>query len=134
MGWIRNFFNKPRSQSPPPDRTEQILRKHLDQDFVVFPMAEPNARLQDLGTLGKEYSVVFPPEFVAHVCGRFPGIHVEVKEAVWPRPTPYQVGPFWSFLYGLHTYTPSASSERWMRLDCVAEEFQETLVTSVHRS
>jgi len=89
-------------------------------------MAEPNAPLQDLVSLGDRYSVVFPAEFAAHIRGQFPGIYVEVKEAVWPRPKLFDVGPFWSFLYGLHTFTAAASSEDWMRLDYVAEEFQKS--------
>ena len=126
MGWNRHQFNEDRSASRNLDRTEEILAKHLDHDFIVFPMAEPEDSVQDLPALGEKHSVVFPAEFVAHVRGRFPGIYVEVKEAVWPRPKPYDVGPFWSFLYGLHTFTPSAHSEDWMRLDYAAEEFQES--------
>ena len=46
----------------------------------------------------------------------------ELKEG--PRPRPYDVGPFWTVLYAVHTYTSAADSEPWMRLDA-AEEFQE---------
>jgi hypothetical protein len=75
--------------------------------------------------IGKRYGVAYPEEFVAQLSGRFPGIYVEVKEDVWPRPKLYDVGPFWSFLYALHTFTPSPESEDWMRLDIAAEQFQE---------
>jgi hypothetical protein len=125
MGWIRDYFKKDRSSNPSPDRTVEILRKHLDEDFVVFPMSPPNAQLQDLAALGKKYSVVFPAEFVAHLHGQFAGIYVEVKESLWPRPKQFDVAPFWSFLYGLHTYSPSVASEEWMRLEHVAAKFQE---------
>ena len=39
-------------------------------------------------------------------------------------PTAYEVGPFWTFLYGLHSYAASEFSVDWMRLDFVAREFQ----------
>jgi hypothetical protein len=61
---------------------------------------------------------------VAHVCGRFPGLFVEAKERVWPRPEEYDVGPFWTFLYGFHTYTSAPESSDWMRLDMAAKIFQ----------
>jgi hypothetical protein len=113
------------SNAPPPDRTSEILGRHLDGDFVVYPMAEEPCTLDDLEKVAQLLSVEFPAEFAAHVCGRFPGIYVEVKEAVWPRAKAYDVGPFWSFLYGLHTYTPCATSADWMRLDHAAMKLRE---------
>ena len=68
------------------DLTEAILRKHLDGDFRVFPLAENQASPEQIESIGKRYGVVYPPEFIAHVTGRFPGAYVEVKEEVWPRP------------------------------------------------
>src|SRR5262249_44230490 len=119
---LRNPFSKSRSM---PDETEAILGRHLDGDFIVFPMADRRGTTAQLEAIGSRFGVHYPAEFVAHVCGRFPGIYVEAKETVWPRPKQYDVGPFWSFLYGLHTYTPTSESEPWMRLDIVAQEFQD---------
>jgi len=87
-------------------------------------MADTKTSTQQLKLIGAKNRVTYPSEFVAHVCGRFPGIYVEVKESVWPRPKKYGVGPFWSFLYGLHTFTSAPESDDWMRLDFVAESFQ----------
>ncbi len=109
-----------------PDLTEEILGRHLDRDFRVFPMAENNALADDVVALADRFGVNFPREFYGHVCGRFPGIFVEVIEEVWPRPKVFDVGPFWSFLYGLHTFTPCSDSEDWMRLDYVTYRFQES--------
>jgi hypothetical protein len=106
------------------DQTEAILGRHLDLDFRVFPMAEKQATPPDIQAIGQRFGVSYPSQFVAHVCGKFPGIYVEVKEEIWPRPKAYDVGPFWSFLYALHTYTPSAQSDDWMRLDKAAESFR----------
>lgn len=110
---------------PLEDRTEEILRRHLDHDFVTYPLAESAGSREDLKRIAKRWGVMFPLEFVAHVCGRFPGMFVEVREEVWPRPKLYEVAPFWSFLYGLHTFTPCPNSEDWMRLDFVTPAFQE---------
>jgi len=110
---------------PLEDRTETILGKYLDGDFIVFPMAEENARSEQVEAVGGRYGIPYPPEFTAHVCGRFPGLYVEVKESVWPRPKPYDVAPFWSFLYAVHTYTPVPGSDPWMRLADAAELFQK---------
>jgi hypothetical protein len=126
MPWRANMLSKLTSWlRPATDVTSEILGRHLDGDFMVFPMAETRTSPRQLATIGKAYGVKYPSEFVAHVCGRFPGLYVEVKEDVWPRPEPYDIGPFWSFLYAFHSFTSAPESEHWMRLDAAAEAFQQ---------
>ena len=118
-------FGSGRNERVGEDRTEAILTKHLDGDFQVFPMAESRTSLSQIERIGLRHGVRYPDEFAAHMCGRFPGIYVEVNESLWPRPKKFDVGPFWSFLYALHTFTSAPESEEWMRLDIVAESFQQ---------
>jgi hypothetical protein len=112
------------SGDEPPDHTEEILLRHLDRDFITYPLGEGAVTRQMVAKIGSSRGVRYPPEFVSHVCGRFPGALVEAKEHVWPRPRAMQVGPFWTFLYAVHSFTPLSTSEEWMRLDDVAEAFQ----------
>jgi hypothetical protein len=121
VSFIRRFGGEGK---PPEDETEAILKKHLDQDFRVFPMAERRSMPSEVEAIGQRFGVRYPPQFISHVCGKFPGVYVEIKEEVWPRPKPYDVEPFWSFLYALHSYTAAAQSEEWMRLDAAAELFR----------
>jgi len=107
-----------------PDRTEEILASHMDSDCIVYPMAERRASAAEVVSIGERLGVRFPAEYVDHLSGRFAGTYVEVKEEVWPRPRPLEVGPFWTFLYAVHSYTPVAESHDWMRLDLVGERFQ----------
>lgn len=109
----------------PEDRTVEILQRHADDDFTVYPMAETRVTLRQIQEIGAQYGVRYPREFCAHVLGRFPGILFAVNESVWPRPKPLDVGPFWSFLYAFYTYTSAPESEEWMRLDVAAQSFQE---------
>lgn len=106
------------------DRTESILEKYLDGDFRVFPMSDAPCVEEDLREVSRRVGVHFPSDYQSHVLGRFPGIYIEVKEDVWPRPRAFEVGPFWSFLYAVHTFTPNQGAPDWMRLDRAAEVFQ----------
>lgn len=106
------------------DRTAEILGSHLDGNFTVLPMAATPTGEATIRLVGAQLGVSLPAEYIAHLSGRFPGIYVEAKERVWPRPKAYSVGPFWSFLYGLHTYTCDADSQAWMRLNDAADEFR----------
>jgi len=110
-----------------PDQTQRILEAYLDGDFRVYPLAADGMALTaaHVRAIGKVFGVTYPDDYVAHVCGHFPGVYVEVIEAVWPRPKPYDAGPFWSFLYALQSYTPVSDSEPWMRLDIAAGTFQK---------
>src|SRR5690606_39885305 len=89
-----------------------------------FPMAGKSCTRTQLDAIARRVGISYPPACVAHVTGRFPGVYIEAKEAVWPRPRPFHVGPLWSFLYAIHTYTAAPESQPWMRLDVVAEKFQ----------
>lgn len=120
VNWKRMFG---KHRKIPPDQTEDIFRRHFDGDFIAFPLAERQATLSDIEKVEAGTGVNLPPALVAHLLGRFPGVHVEVKESIWRRPKVLDVGPFWSFLYGFHTFTPVAESEEWMRLDWAAEKF-----------
>lgn len=39
-----------------------------------------------------------------------------VKEELWPRARKYDVGPFWSFLYGLMVYGLSPQAPDWLQI------------------
>src|SRR4051812_31764771 len=116
------FFNRLFASGDSTDRPEAILSKHLDADFKAFPMAESRQSPDRVHAIAARYGVQYPSEYIAHVCGRFPGIYVEVIESVWPRNKEFDIGPFWSFLYALHTFTPDPQSEPWMRLEDAAED------------
>jgi hypothetical protein len=82
--------------------------------------------------------IKFPEEYIAHLVAEGAevlgerGLYIEVKEEIWPRAKPYDVGPFWSFLYGIHTFTASKESADWMRLEIVGKQFfEETGIKAV---
>lgn len=120
------------------DKTIEILEKYLDKDFRVSPMAPNKSTLSDLKEIENKLGVKFPDEYIVHlladganVLGER-GLYIEVKEDVWPRPKEFDVGPFWSFLYGLYTFTASKESEGWMRLETAGQEFiDETGILAV---
>ena len=121
MGLLGRLFG---GGEDPPDRTEEILLRHLDRDFITYPMGEGAVTRQMVAKIGSRRGVRYPSEFVSHLCGRFPGAYIAAKESVWPRPQLMQVGPFWTFLYGVHSFTPLSTSEEWMQLDHAADAFQ----------
>jgi hypothetical protein len=113
------------------DRTIELLRKYLDGDFLILPMAPNKLSIQDIIDSETELGIKLPEEYRIHLLGNGDdilgsrGIYIEVVESIWERPKRLDVGPFWSFLYGFHTYTASKQSEDWMRIEIAGKEFFE---------
>lgn len=121
MGIIASIFGK----KLPPDPVWPILERHTSPDHKIYPMAEHQSVVRQVEEVARELGVTFPPDYIAHLTGRFPGVYVEAKPEIWPRAKMFDVAPFWSFLYGVHTFTASRDSEPWMRLSHVGAEFQK---------
>ena len=113
------------------DRTMEIMEKYLDGDFRISPMAPDKSTIKDINEIENKFKIKFPEEYIAHLLAEGAdilgerGLYIEAKESIWPRAKAYDVGPFWSFLYGIHTYTASKESEDWMRLDIAGKQFSE---------
>lgn len=107
------------------DRTWELMQKHLDKEsFYIVSSHESVPSESQLTALAAKLGCIFPEEFIAHSTNKFGGLYVEVREELWPRPKPLDVGPFWSFLYGLFTYNISEGIPDFMNLRTNAEEFQ----------
>ena len=120
------------------DKTMEILDKYLDKDFRVSPMSPKKSTKDDINKVEKTLGIKFPKEYIAHLLAenaevlRERGLYIEVKEEIWPRSKQYDVGPFWSFLYGIHTFTASNESDDWMQLEIVGKQFiEETGIKAV---
>lgn len=114
-----------RKKQPESDKTREILARNLEAGMIAYPMGEGRVTPAQVVAIGEELGVTFPDAFIAHVCGEFPGIYVEVKSEIWPEAKEHDVRLFWAFLKGFHTFSPLLSSENWMRLDHRAKELQE---------
>jgi hypothetical protein len=109
----------------PKDRTDEILRRHIDADFYLVAAHESAPSKRELESLGKKLGCSFPGDFVAHSTGPLAGVYIEVKEELWPRPKEYDVGPFWTFLYAMFVYGASPEIPEWMNLELAADKFRE---------
>jgi hypothetical protein len=106
------------------DRTEMILDKYLDGDFACFSCGQDAPSEQAMTDLAIRLGIQFPDDFIQHSTSKWGGIYVEVKEEIWQRPKPFEVGPFWSFLYAVFVYGISADVPDWMNMELAADEFR----------
>lgn len=107
------------------DRTDEILRQYLDQDFYCAAAGEQAPSKARLREVARRYGCRLPNDFLKHSTGKLGGIYVEVKEAKWPRPKPFEVGPFWSFLYAVFVFGVGTDVPDWMNMELAAKDFSE---------
>jgi len=105
---------------------EKMFLKYIDSDFSLFACGEDAPNHDTLKAFEKKYNVKLPADFKDFSISPLGGISIEVKESIWPRPQPLEVGPFWSFLYGLVVFGFSAEIPDWMNIEIKANEFKNT--------
>jgi hypothetical protein len=114
-----------RPSTPPKDKAKETLDRYMDQDFKLFACGKDAPSEAELTTFEKNVGFPLPSDFRAFSMSPSGGVYIEVKEALWPRPKAYDVGPFWSFLYGLHTYGFGKGIPDWMDIRIESERFQK---------
>ena len=107
------------------DRTWELLQKHLDSGSFYLVSSQDSAPSgETLLKVAKDLGCSFPEEYLVHATNKYGGVYVEVKEELWPRPKEFDVGPFWSFLYGLFVYSFASEIPEFMDIRRRGEEFQ----------
>lgn len=93
------------------DKTMKLVKKCLDDaDFIWYYLAPLySCTNHDVERVEKELGIIFPPEYIAHLTGEYPGIYIEASDEVWPKDI--KGGAFWFFLHSIHTYTASDAQE-----------------------
>lgn len=108
------------------DRTWELLQKHLETGVYDVVSAQSSAPSEsELRAVADDLGSPLPDEFVVHSTSQYGGLCVEVKEELWPRAEAFEVGPFWSFLYGFYTFNIAEGIPDFMNLELFAREFQE---------
>ena len=72
--------------------------------YTVFACQGNEPSDEDIQAFEATIGFRLPDEFREFTKSPLGGLYLEVKEEHWPRPQLYQVGPFWSFLYGLKVF------------------------------
>lgn len=92
------------------------FRNYDKKSYEVFSQqgAEPNAA--DVAGFESRIGFSLPAEFREFAVHPLGGLYMAVKEELWPRARAYEIGPFWSFLYGLMVYSFSPQAPDWLQM------------------
>lgn len=66
-----------------------------------------------------------PDEFRQFTMSALGGLYMAVREELWPRPQAFQVGPAWSFAYGLKVFGIAAGIPDWLDIQVQYRELSD---------
>jgi hypothetical protein len=85
--------------------------------YCVFTQKGNEPKESDLAAFESRVGFRLPDEFREYALNPLGGLYMEVKRELWPRPQKGQVGPFWSFLYGVMVYSFTSEAPEWMQIN-----------------
>ncbi|HLW52480.1 MAG TPA: SMI1/KNR4 family protein [Candidatus Angelobacter sp.] len=98
------------------DQIDSYFRNYDRKSYEVFSQQGAEPSTADVLAFESRVGFRFPVEFREFAIHPLGGLYMAVKEEIWPRPRAYEVGPFWSFLYGFMVYGLSSQAPDWLQM------------------
>ncbi len=95
------------------DEVFNYFRGYDKRTFQVVACQGSEPSEADVAAFEAEVGFRFPDEFRAFTMSALGGLYMAVREELWPRPKLFDVGPFWSFLYGLKVFGIAEGIPEW---------------------
>ncbi len=100
------------------------FRTYDKASFAVFACSGNEPSEADIAAIETEIGFRLPDDFREFTMSPLGGLYMEVRENLWPRHKPYDVGPFWSFLYGLKVFGIASDIPEWLDLRRAYQELR----------
>jgi len=108
----------------PLDDVFNYFRRYDKRTFEVVACQGNEPSDADVSAFESEAGFRLPDEFRNFTMSALGGLYMEVREQLWPRPKLYDVGPFWSFLYGLKVFGIANGIPDWLDLRVQYQKFK----------
>jgi hypothetical protein len=92
------------------------------ESFEVFACQGNEPSEADVASFEEAVGFRLPEEFREFTMSPLGGLYMAVREELWPRPEAYQVGPAWSFAYGLKVFGIADGIPDWLD---IREQYRE---------
>jgi hypothetical protein len=104
---------------------DEVYRYFRDWDRESFEVVACQGNEPTESDVAEFEAVVgfrLPDEFREFTMSPLGGLYMAVREELWPRPRAFQVGPAWSFAYGLKVFGIAADIPEWLD---IREQYRE---------
>jgi hypothetical protein len=99
------------------------FQRYDKRSFEVVACQGNEPSEADVAAFEAEVGFRLPEEFREFTMSALGGLYMEVREELWPRPKVLDVGPFWSFLYGLKVFGIAEDIPEWLDVRIQYKEF-----------
>jgi hypothetical protein len=110
---------------------DAYFRSYDKSSFNVFAARESAPSEADVEAFEQRIGFRLPEEFRDFTMSELGGLYIEVREELWPRPKPLDVGPAWTFLYGFMVFGLSREAPEWLDLRAQYEKFNAAGATNL---
>ncbi len=94
--------------------------------YGVFACQGNEPSEQDMADFEAEIGFRLPEDFREFTMSPLGGLYLEVREEQWPQPKALDVGPFWTFLYGIKVFGISAEIPEWLDIRIQYRQFRDS--------
>ncbi len=109
----------------PLDDVFEFFRHYDRETYEVFACQGNEPTDDDIVDFEREVGYRLPDDFREFTKSSLGGLYMAVREELWPRPKPYAVGPFWSFLYGLNVFGIATDIPDWLDIRVRWRQFRD---------
>lgn len=114
------------------DALFDYFRTYDKGSFAVFAVQGNEPSEADIAAFERDIAgFTLPEEFRDFTMSALGGLYMEVHEDLWPRPEAFEVGPFWSFLYGLQVYGIADDVPDWLDIRVETQRFHDDGITDL---
>lgn len=103
----------------------QYFRRYDKRSFQVVACMGNEPSEQDVVAFEQCIGFRLPAEFREFTMSPLGGLYMEVREHLWPRAKEFDVGPFWSFCFGLKVFGIAKDIPEWLDIRVQYEEFKK---------
>ncbi len=129
--WISNIFGRSRQPRGPLKPIFDYFDNYDKESYAVFACRGNEPTEDDIRAFEREIGFSLPADFREFTKSPLGGLYMDVREHLWPRPKRHQVGPFWSFLYGLKVFGIARDIPEWLDIRHQRRQFAQTGATDL---
>lgn len=107
------------------DQLSNYFRQYDKRTLQAFTCQGNEPSATDVAVFESDVGFRLPGEFREFTMSGLGGLYLEVREEFWPRAKLYEVGPFWSFLYGLKVFGIARHIPDWLDIRIQYRKFKE---------
>jgi hypothetical protein len=100
----------------PLDELFDYFQRYDARSFNVGACQGQEPSEADVAAFERKVGFRLPDDFRHFTMSPLGGMYMEVKDELWPRPQPHDVGEFWTFLYALKVFGIAADIPDWLNI------------------